>query len=248
MFCSLPQNCEQLLPAVDFEKFHTVIYVNNAGSDSDDTIVAINFTNQYYKYFSTNSLNSLLQIKKPKVFHVNELVEQLRFTFGANSGWNDSASNYFLYKPLSPYNSGEESVPDNAIEMFNYLSTGAVDKFGEPNFIFWTGMAGDVNFKSFKRNIADDASYASMDGDVRNVGIFKGDAVIQKLSDKKKYRNAYFVASNPVSQYYTWMIGLGSDYNYTLFGAQFCLPRNVANPILSIRYRDNSGAWGGWSG
>ena len=95
----------------------SVSYVNNAGSDIDDTIVAINFTNHYYKYFSTNSLNALLQFKKPKVFHVNELVEQLRFTFGVipGSGWNDSASNYFLYKPLSPYNSGEETIPDNAI-------------------------------------------------------------------------------------------------------------------------------------
>ena len=179
----------------------SVSYVNNAGSDSDDTIVAINFTNQYYKYFSTNSLNSLLGFKKPKVFHINELVEQLRFTFGADSGWNDPASNYFLYKPLSPYNSGEESVPDNAIELFNYLSTGAIDEFGEPNFIFWTGMGGDVNFKSFKRNIEDDASYESMDADVRNVGIFTGDAVIQKLSDKKTYRKAYFFASNPAYQW-----------------------------------------------
>ena len=179
----------------------SVSYVNNAGSDSDDTIVAINFTNQYYKYFSTNSLNSLLGFKKPKVFHINELVEQLRFTFGADSGWNDPASNYFLYKPLSPYNSGEESIPDNAIELFNYISTGAIDEFGEPNFIFWTGMGGDVNFKSFKRNIEDDASYKSMDADVRNVGIFKGDAVIQKLSDKKKYRKAYFFASNPAYQW-----------------------------------------------
>ena len=179
----------------------SVSYVNNAASDSDDTIVAINFTNLYYKYFSTNSLNSLLEFKKPKVFHVNELVTQLRFTFGANSGWNDTASNYFLYKPLSPYNSGEESVPDNAIELFNYLSTGAVDEFGEPNFIFWTGMAGDVNFKSFKRNIEIDASYASMDAEVRNVGLFKGDAVIQKLSDKKRYRKAYFLASNPAYQW-----------------------------------------------
>jgi hypothetical protein len=179
----------------------SVSYVNNAASDSDDTIVAINFTNHYYKYFSTNSLNSLLEFKKPKVFHVNELVAQLRFTFGANSGWNDTASNYFLYKPLSPYNSGEESVPDNAIELFNYLSTGAVDEFGEPNFIFWTGMAGDVNFKSFKRNILQDASYASMDSEVRNVGLFKGDAVIQKLSDKKRYRKAYFLASNPAYQW-----------------------------------------------
>ena len=179
----------------------SVSYINNAGSDSDDTIVAINFTNQYYKYFSTNSLNSLLGFKKPKVFHINELVEQLRFTFGADSGWNDPASNYFLYKPLSPYNSGEESIPDNAIELFNYISTGAIDEFGEPNFIFWTGMGGDVNFKSFKRNIEDDASYKSMDADVRNVGIFKGDAVIQKLSDKKKYRKAYFFASNPAYQW-----------------------------------------------
>jgi hypothetical protein len=181
----------------------SVSYINNAGSDSDDTLVSINFTNHYYKYFSTNSLNSLLGFKKPKVFHINELVEQLRFTFGvtSGSGWNDSASNYFLYKPLSPYNSGEESIPDNAIELFNYLSTGAVDDFGEPNFIFWTGMAGDVNFKSFKRNILDDASYASMDADVRNVGIFKGDAVIQKLSDKKQYRKAYFLASNPAYQW-----------------------------------------------
>ena len=179
----------------------SVSYVNNAASDSDDTIVAINFTNHYYKYFSTNSLNSLLGFKKPKVFHINELVEQLRFTFGADSGWNDPASNYFLYKPLSPYNSGEESIPDNAIELFNYISTGAIDEFGEPNFIFWTGMGGDVNFKSFKRNIEDDASYKSMDADVRNVGIFKGDAVIQKLSDKKKYRKAYFFASNPAYQW-----------------------------------------------
>jgi len=53
--------------------------------------------------------------------------------------------------------------------------------------------------------------------------------------------------SNPALQYYTWFIGLGANYPYTQFGAQFCLPRNIANPILSIRYRDNS-AWGGWTG
>ncbi len=43
------------------------------------------------------------------------------------------------------------------------------------------------------------------------------------------------------------MIVLGTDYNYTSFGAQFCLPRNVANPNLSVRYRENT-SWGGWSG
>ena len=40
-----------------------------------------------------------------------------------------------------------------------------------------------------------------MDSEVRNVGLFKGDAVIQKLSDKKRYRKAYFLASNPAYQW-----------------------------------------------
>jgi hypothetical protein len=45
--------------------------------------------------------------------------------------------------------------------------------------------------------------------------------------------------SNPVNQYYTWMIGLGTNYNYDYFGAQFCLPRNTANPVLSVRYKES---------
>jgi hypothetical protein len=38
------------------------------------------------------------------------------------------------------------------------------------------------------------------------------------------------------------MIGLGTTYNYDSFGAQFCLSRNAANPILSVRYKE-SNAW-----
>jgi len=53
--------------------------------------------------------------------------------------------------------------------------------------------------------------------------------------------------SNPASQYYTWLIGLGANYPYTQFSAQFALPRNIGNPVLSVRYRDAS-AWSGWTG
>ncbi len=41
-------------------------------------------------------------------------------------------------------------------------------------------------------------------------------------------------SSNPASQYYTWMIGLGTSYNYDNFGAQFFLPQNTTNHVLSI--------------
>ena len=176
----------------------SISYINNAASDSDDTIVAINFTNSYYKYFSSKSLSSLLNYKKPIVYKVDEFVTQLKFTFGSvNRGYQDSAKNYFLYKPLTPYKSGDETTPDNAIEMMNYLSTSAIDEKGDPNFLFWTSFGGAVNFKSFKRDITLDSSFAN----ANNIAVYDGDAVIQKLSDRKVYRKAYFVASNPASQW-----------------------------------------------
>ena len=176
----------------------SISYINNAASDSDETLVAINFTNLYYKYFSSKSLSALLTYKKPIVHTVDEFVAQLKHTFGSTGrGYEDSATNYFLYKPLTPYDTGDETTPDNAIEMMNYLSTGAIDENGDPNFLFWTSFGGAVNFKSFKREITSDPDYAN----ANNIAVYDGDSVIQKLSDGKVYRKAYFVASNPAIQW-----------------------------------------------
>jgi hypothetical protein len=49
------------------------------------------------------------------------------------------------------------------------------------------------------------------------------------------------------TQYYSWCIGLGNDYNFNQFGCQFALPRNITSPVLSVRYRENNN-WGSWSG
>ena len=52
-------------------------------------------------------------------------------------------------------------------------------------------------------------------------------------------------------QYYSWLIGLGSNYALTgtgyTYSAQFALPRNITNPALSVRFNE-SGSWSGWSG
>jgi hypothetical protein len=106
----------------------SVSYINNAASDNETTLVAINFTNQHYTFLSKNSVTNLLGIKKPTVFNINELIIKLRTVCNAPSyGYNDFASNFFLYRPLLPYNSGEEAIPDNAIEFMQYLCNGAVD-------------------------------------------------------------------------------------------------------------------------
>ena len=48
------------------------------------------------------------------------------------------------------------------------------------------------------------------------------------------------------AQWYQWTIGLGIDYAFSSFAAQFALPRNTNNPYLYIRYRE-SGTWGLWN-
>ena len=50
------------------------------------------------------------------------------------------------------------------------------------------------------------------------------------------------------TQYYSWYIGLGSDYLATgagSYGAMFAVDRGVATPYLSVRYNENNsfGAW-----
>jgi hypothetical protein len=50
------------------------------------------------------------------------------------------------------------------------------------------------------------------------------------------------------TQYYSWYIGLGSDYPATgagSYGAMFAVDRNVAAPYLSVRYNENNG-FGSW--
>jgi hypothetical protein len=51
--------------------------------------------------------------------------------------------------------------------------------------------------------------------------------------------------TNAATQYYSWNIGLGNDYAYNTYAAQFALPRNVSTPYLSVRYEEGGvlGAW-----
>lgn len=175
----------------------SVSYINNATSDNDTTTVAINFTNKYYELVSSNSLNALLGYRQPVVFGVQDFVDLIRVQcFESSSGYSDFASNFFLYKPLTPYNSGEEAIPDNAVEMMQYLANGAIDNHGNPNFAFWTSFNGDVNFKSFKRNPGEDPSAEKP----INIAVYDGDTPTRKI-DGTSWRKAYFIATNPAYQW-----------------------------------------------
>ena len=51
--------------------------------------------------------------------------------------------------------------------------------------------------------------------------------------------------TNSATNYYAWNIGLGSDYAYNTYAAQFALPRGVSTPYLSVRYQE-AGVLGAW--
>lgn len=183
----------------------SVSYNNNAASDTEETLVVIHFTNLYYQLVSSNTLSTLLGYKKPQVFQITDFVNNIKSSVfrlnGPNKGYNDPTLNYFLYKPLNPFNDREEAVSDGILEMMNYVATGALDDTGDPNFLFWTSFDGTVNFKSFKRDLTKDASYATIDQDYRNIAVFDGESVIQELTDRKKYRKCYFLSTNPAFQW-----------------------------------------------
>ena len=48
-------------------------------------------------------------------------------------------------------------------------------------------------------------------------------------------------------QYYSWSIGLGANYPFSQYAAQFAIPRNVLFPTLSIRFKEGN-TWNSWSG
>lgn len=191
----------------------SVSYINNAASDTEENFVGIYFSNKYYKLSQSTSLNKELYTLKPNVLILHELVDSIKrdyfkipVTNGTlnDKGYSDQTSNYALYKPLNPVDGRDEIVSDNGIEYLNYLASAAVDKqTNNPSFLFWTEFDGNVNFKSFKYDLQQDSSFATIDNDFRRFAIYNGDAVVQPVSkDRNKlYRKIYFLNTDPAYQY-----------------------------------------------
>jgi hypothetical protein len=66
------------------------------------------------------------------------------------------------------------------------------------------------------------------------------------------YRFIFATATNgpgtpsTLNQFYSWYIGLGSEYPASQYGAQFALPRDTTNPTLSVRFKE-ANVWKAWS-
>lgn len=164
----------------------SVVYVNNAASETEENFISINFSNRYYKYLQSSSLVddiSTVSDKKIKVYKPHEffkfianniLITALRNQTEKDDAvkdqdlYIDEANNFILYRP---YNTGDyriEMPADNAATHLNYISSfscgsspsGKEDEpvvnLFEPRFVFWTDWKNRVNFKYFNSNIEKD--------------------------------------------------------------------------------------------
>jgi hypothetical protein len=178
-------------------------YINNAASDTEENFVGIYFSNSYYTKYQKASLNQLLKIKKPSVFLIHDLIDTIRKNaFDGATGYSTKTTNYALYRPLATVENRDEYVNEDPFMYLNYLSSGAVSEVTKnPDFMFWTGFDGSVNFKSFSNNPTLDPTFTTLQTDFRYLGIMEGDSVIQKLSDGKFYRKIYFYSTDPGYQF-----------------------------------------------
>lgn len=231
--------------------FHitSVNYLNNAASDTEENFVAIYFSNEYYFDNQEYSLLASLNYKGPQVFKIKDFVEYVKQDgffreterYGVDDSYTDPTDNYVLYKPLNGLPDRQPGPIDDPLQYLNYLATYAVwdgnrqastaNLPKNPYFMFWTGLNSSVNFKYFDRDLKKDPSYDSMDNDFRRIAIFDGESVIQKLSDRKIYRKAYNILSNPAYQY------LSKNYFYIRK-----TPKFLDNVLPE--YLDNNGAHG----
>jgi hypothetical protein len=230
-------------------------YITNAASATEENYVSIYFTNVYYKYASSTSLNAELLKKDPnwaipQVYRIHEFIDYINTNIlssvvldqTASNPVIDSTSNYILYKTLNPKEYRIESPTDNVIQYLNYLASAAISNVvdGGPRFMFWTDFDNKINFKYFAENIENDvyASNATINSQYLRFGVFDGDAVIQKLSDGNQYRKISYLRTDPNIQY------VSKNYHYIrktpkIFDVRpaSITPEYYAN-VLSYQFQD----------
>lgn len=203
-------------------------YINNAASDNEENMVALNISNHSYRlsqqYSASYFLTETNKIED-KVYTIEQLTtnldkklaELLNGTPGQYKGRITSTDNYFCLKMLSAGNNKlNYSVTDNAFQYMNYISSLAVGKpepnttnstksrtQREPRYLFWTVFDDFFYFKYFPSNISDESDEVIQNYEINNFrySIYTGDTPVQKATNGKVYKKIYVFTTDPTNQF-----------------------------------------------
>ena len=235
-------------------------YITNAASATEQNYVSIYFSNVFYKYSQSHSLNSdLLALDKnwaiPQVYKISEFIEYVylniikpipKLDLLASAPIIDKTNNYLLYKTLNPKEYRIESPTDNIIQYLNYLASAAAPSAEDtppsesgPRFMFWTDFNNNINFKYFPIDIKIDKSFSKIDQNYLRFSVYNNEDPVQKLADGKQYRKLNHFRTDPNNQY------VSKNYHYVRKVPKvydICTLSNPGNSyyadVLSYQFQD----------
>jgi hypothetical protein len=200
----------------DTFRIHAVANLNNAASATEESYASIQFSNQFYFYCQENSLATVLNNPKFKVFRIDKFFEEVIQKVGApylQATFSNTAvptDNYVCYRPLNPKLDGTEVASDNIPEYLNYianyavpLSTGTYAAYAnKPRYLFWTNWGNYINFKYLSSVIDDvDGNVGLNDYNLR-YAIYSGDQSQQSMNGNV-YKKIYNYSTNQGLQFIT---------------------------------------------
>jgi hypothetical protein len=199
----------------------SAVYLDNIASATDESMVAINFTNLFYKYSQSTSLNAELlkqsdYWKIPQVYRIKDFVSYLWQNVLVNGFLNqqdieistpeptiDDTSNYVLYKPLNPRDYRLETPTDDLFQYLNYLaqfaapgSIAASKELSGPRFMFWTDFDNKINFKYFAPST--DTETNPQTGNGENNENQENQSLEDSLIDELNLRFGIYNGDNPL--------------------------------------------------
>jgi hypothetical protein len=205
----------------DTFRIHSVAHLNNAASATEETYIAVNFSNAFYFFCQENTLSTILNIKKSKVYRIDKFFEEVGKKAGSSNirsvVINNRTDNYICYRPLNPKLDGTEVTSDNIPEYLNYLTTYSVPLKSalpaptgkttsrytdKPRYVFWSSWGNDLNLK-FISSVTDDiiGQTALKDYNLK-YAIYSGDQSTQSMNGNV-YKKIYNYSTNQGLQFIT---------------------------------------------
>jgi hypothetical protein len=200
----------------DTFRIHAVANLNNAASATEESYASMQFSNQFYFYSQENSLATVLNNPRSKVFRIDKFFEEvmgkvgspyLQATFASTSNPTD---NYVCYRPLNPKLDGTEVASDNIAEYLNYitnhavpLTTGTYAAYSnKPRYFFWSNWGNYINFKYISSVEDDIDSITALNDYNLRYAIYSGDQSQQSMNSNV-YKKIYNYSTNQGLQYIT---------------------------------------------
>jgi hypothetical protein len=229
----------------DTFRFHSLANLNNAASATEESYVSMQFSNQFYFYCQENSLTSVLNNPKSKVFRIDKFFEEIMAKVGdpylqklfANTPV--PTDNYVCYRPLNPKLDGTEVASANIAEYLNYITNYAVPSTegryasyaDKPRYVYWSNWGNYITFKYISSVDEDTDGNDALDNYNLRYAIYSGDQAQQPMNGNV-YKKIYNYSTNQGLQFIT------KQYYYIRKTPKILdIPRSGGNNYSDLAYQ-----------